>query len=518
MESVKKEVQIIKPTAQNGKTDKIRVAAYCRVSTDSQDQLNSFFAQLKYYNDYVRGNENMELVDIYADEGITGTAMSKREDFKRLLKDSRNKKIDRVLVKSVTRFARNSLECIEAVRQLKSNGTSVLFENDNIDTERMNSEMILYIKSAFAQGEALSASKRMSTSIRMKMEDGTYIATQAPFGYRIENGELYVIPEEAEIVKEIFRLYLSGNGTNVIAKHFEANYPNNVMLWNRTTIRYILSNEKYIGDCMWQKSYTPNQLPLRNRPNRGERAKYYCEGTQEAIISKEDFKAVQALSEIRKEKYYKGTVSEKSFFYKKIVCRKCGWTYRKLIRSNNTFWTCSRKGLTVDVCRSWTYSEEEICAAFITVYNKLKQNEKIIIDETIAQLQVLKIKANSGNNAIGEIDVELATLGNEKRSYGNLYAKGIIDESIFVEKTDMLKKKMTELRSRRMKLINEDDDEKCIEQIRQLKKILSEGKQYLLKMDKQIFNSIVNKIYAEYDGSLTFVVMGDLELNVEVRR
>ena len=162
-----KEVKIIRPTSEMAKNSVLRVAAYCRVSTDSDDQVNSFIAQVKYYNDFIRLSDGMELVDIYADEGITGTSVSKREEFKRMIKDSRLGKIDRIYIKSVTRFARNSLECIENIRILKENGTSVYFENDGIDTDSMNSEMILFIKSAFAQSEALSGSKRVSTACRI---------------------------------------------------------------------------------------------------------------------------------------------------------------------------------------------------------------------------------------------------------------------------------------------------------------------------------------------------------------
>ena len=164
-EAIKKVVKIIRPTKGLCGDKKLRVAAYCRVSTSSVDQENSFIAQVKYYNDFLNRSENMELVDIYADEGITGTSTNKRDDFNRMIKDSSLGKIDRIFVKSVSRFARNSLECIENIRLLKSYGTTVLFENDAIDTETMNSEMILYIKSAFAQSESLSGSKRVSTAI-----------------------------------------------------------------------------------------------------------------------------------------------------------------------------------------------------------------------------------------------------------------------------------------------------------------------------------------------------------------
>ena len=182
-----REVKVIRATSEITDKNILRVAAYCRVSTDSDDQVNSFIAQVKYYNDFIRLSDGMELVDIYADEGITGTSVSKRDEFKRMIKDSRLGKIDRVYVKSVTRFARNSLECIENIRILKANGTSVYFENDGIDTETMNSEMILYIKSAFAQSESLSGSKRVSTACRMRMENGTFVTTCAPFGYKLEN-------------------------------------------------------------------------------------------------------------------------------------------------------------------------------------------------------------------------------------------------------------------------------------------------------------------------------------------
>ena len=168
-------VTVIAATTGN-KTDKIRVAAYCRVSTDKTDQVNSFITQMRYYTDYIKSNTKMILIDIYADEGISGTLMDKRDEFKRLLKDCKNRKIDRVLVKSVTRFARNSLECIEAVRELKSYGVSVFFENDKIDTENMNSEMLLYIKSAFAQNESMSLEANRGCGV-------LYLDTVTPDGF-----------------------------------------------------------------------------------------------------------------------------------------------------------------------------------------------------------------------------------------------------------------------------------------------------------------------------------------------
>ena len=302
MNTAVKEVQVIKATKTGEKAEKIRVAAYCRVSTDKDDQLNSFFAQMMYYRDYVRGNDKMVLVDIYADKGITGTELAKRDEMKRLIRDCKHKKIDRVLVKSVTRFARNSLECIETIRTMKSCGVSVLFENDHIDTETMNSEMMLYIKSAFAQSEATSASKRMSTSIRMKMEDGTYYNTSRPYGYKWEDRNLVIVPEEAEIVREIFSMYLSGESFNSIIATIQPRTPERK--WSPYSIGYVLTNEKYVGDILWQKSFTPSVLPLRKRYNRGEMPKYLCNDAHQAIISREDFSIVKRLMSERKEKFY----------------------------------------------------------------------------------------------------------------------------------------------------------------------------------------------------------------------
>lgn len=515
MNTAVKEVQVIKATKTGEKTEKIRVAAYCRVSSDKDDQLNSFFAQMRYYRDYVRGNDKMVLVDIYADEGITGTELAKRDEMKRLIRDCKHKKIDRVLVKSVTRFARNSLECIETIRTMKSCGVSVLFENDHIDTETMNSEMMLYIKSAFAQSEATSASKRMSTSVRMKMEDGTYFNTSRPYGYKWEDRNLIIVPDEAEIVKKIFALYLQGYGVNAIAKIIH-NTGRDEYEWDRQKIRYILTNEKYIGDTMWQKNFTPAVLPLQSRPNRGELPKYYCEGTQEAIVSKEDFIAVKNLMQERKEKHYKYYRNEKKLFYRKIKCRHCGWSYRARQIQNGYIWECPKKGLAGGECNSRSFTDTDLFCSFIKVYNILRQNKHVLLDETISQLQTLKVKSNYGNNVIAEIDEKIAIFGRQNNLYGQMLANGVIDEVTYHEKADNLKGQITELRSRRMKIINDDDEETCIEQLRQLRKIVEESPDYLDEMDTVLFGKIVKLIYAEEDGALSFVIKGDLELKVYV--
>lgn len=328
------EVKILKPI-EYGCVQKQRVAAYCRVSTDGEDKVNSFMAQIQYYTDYIRSKPDMQLVDIYADEGITGTSIDKRDEFKRLLRDCENKKIDRVLVKSVTRFARNSLECIETVRKLRLCGVSVFFENDNIDTEKINSEMILYIKSAFAQGEALSASKRMAKSNRMRMENGTYMSSSAPYGYRFEDKKLIIVPEEAEVVREIFKLYLSGVGSNKIESLL--NKTHRERRWTQQGVRYILTNEKYVGDSLYQKRYSPCTLPYSLRVNRGEHPKYLYSNTQEPIVTREEFETVGRMIDAKKEKYCKPQRKDKSLYIKRIVCAHCGWAYKMVIKRGKRY-------------------------------------------------------------------------------------------------------------------------------------------------------------------------------------
>ena len=509
-----KEVKVIKSTKNRKDEERLRVAAYCRVSSDAEDKLNSFFAQVKYYNDYIREREDMVLVDIYADEGITGTEIQKRDDFKRMLKDAKDGKIDRILVKSVTRFARNSLECIETVRMLKSNGVSVFFENDNIDTECMNSEMILYIKSAFAQGEAMSASKRMQTSVHMRMADGTYVAPSVPFGYRLVNNELEIVPEEADIVREMFRMYLSGEGTNMIARKFtERGRP-----MSESSVKYILSNERYAGDCLLQKHYTPEILPLRRKPNKGELPKYLYTNSHQALIKREEFEAVALLRKQREEIHYKGKSKEKDFFSGKLYCRQCRWVYKRRYDKDGTrYWLCSKKGKGLEKCHAPRFSDREIWLGFRKMFNTLKGNSKTVLDTTIAQLQMFKDKINGGKSEIGDIDRELVSLGEQNNTYNTLFMQGIIDNATYFEQTDQLKRRMYELRCRRKKLVEEDEEEINLEKLRELKGLV-QNHEYVTETDETLFNNLVMKILIEQNGDMVFCLKCGLELKVSIKR
>jgi len=509
-------VKVIQPTtAQIEQQKKQRVGAYCRVSTDSDDQANSFSAQLKYYSDYIKTNPDLEFVDIYADEGITGTCINKRDEFKRMMKDAYNGKLDRIFVKSVSRFARNSLECIEAIRNLNSLGVTVMFENDNIDTKTMNSELILYVKSAFAQSEALAGSKRVSTAVRMKMENGEFVTYNAPYGYKLDKKNfLVVVPEQAEVVKRIFDLYLSGNGVGRIVKILnDEGIKGSSGKWTIAGINYILTNEKYIGDSLLQKTYTPQMLPLRNIPNKGEVDKYYIRNSHQGIVSREIFELTQ---QRMKQVTCERKPAQKHFFTGMLICEECGWAYKRKVQNDIVYWVCSRKNMAGDSCGGKNISEEEIKKAFVLMYNKLRRFEKEIIGKTLSQLLNLREKVTGQNNEITQIDIEIASLCNKNNTYTELHIKGIIDDVSYIERTSELKYKITELRNKRLKLLNTNEDEQLIENIKLLKETLEDSPVVILEFNYSLFSSIIEKIIVGNNDSVTFVLKGGLHLGIKL--
>ncbi len=513
-EAIKKDVKIIRPTKGLCGDKKLRVAAYCRVSTSSVDQENSFIAQVKYYNDFLNRSENMELVDIYADEGITGTSTNKRDDFNRMIKDSSLGKIDRIFVKSVSRFARNSLECIENIRLLKSYGTTVLFENDAIDTETMNSEMILYIKSAFAQSESLSGSKRVSTAIRMKMENGEYFNYTVPLGYKAENRKLVPIPEEAKIVRRIFREYIGGKGIGkIVADLNKDSVPGKP--WGVNRIRYILSNEKYCGDSLFQKKYTPPTLPLRSIKNKGEMPKYYVEKTHEVIIDKETFHTVKQMFDRNMLIYAKRQKRKIENFAGRLICGDCGWVYKKRTVGSEPTWICSKNGVAGQRCKTHPLSEGALKKSFVFMYNRLQQHRELIIKEAYQKLSELRKTFFNSSSAVLDIDTELAELAEQNAMYVRFHLQKIIDEITFIEQTGEIKRRINELRSRRIKLMNNNEEERCIELLREAMQELEELPQAILLFNFNIFDKLVNKV-AVMPDSLVFELRCGIKLREKI--
>ncbi len=306
------QVKIIAPQTQEA--EHLRVAAYCRVSSDSKDQLHSYAAQIRNYTEGIAQHDGWELVDVYADEGLTGTRMDQRDDFNRMMRDCRKGKIDRILVKSVSRFARNTRDCLSALRELFAMGVSVRFEKENIDTKTLTTELMVRVSGSLAQQESISISANQKISYQRRMERGEFITCSAPYGYRIiDKKNLEIIPEEATTVQWIFDAYLNGLSAEWIADQLTRRGIENTNTrkpWTAYGIRYILRNEKYIGDALGQKKFTKG-FPFFRKRNHGEQERYYVENTHLPIIEREQFEksAESSATESEKEETDKKSIS-----------------------------------------------------------------------------------------------------------------------------------------------------------------------------------------------------------------
>ena len=261
---------------------KLRVAAYCRVSTDSEEQINSYKNQLAYYTEKIGGNPAWKMAGIYADEGITGTSMKHREDFKRMLRACREGRIDLILCKSVSRFGRNSVDVLRTIRALRERGIGVMFEKEAVDTRTMNSELILAFHSAFSQSESESISGNVRWGLRKAYENGTISIGPNLYGFRKgQDGGVEIDEEKATVIRQIARWFLDGDSLHAIADKLAQRHipsPKGKETWSTATLRSLLTNEKYKGDALLQKTYRPSLFSDRAVQNDGDLPKYYVEG------------------------------------------------------------------------------------------------------------------------------------------------------------------------------------------------------------------------------------------------
>lgn len=495
---------------------RIRVAAYCRVSSDSSDQLHSFSAQVQYYNKLIRENQTMELVDIYADEGITGLKTAKRDDFNRLVNDCCKGRIDRVLTKSVSRFARNTADALMYARMLREHGVTILFEKENIDTAFLSSELLLALSGAQAQEESVSISRNIRWSVERRMKNGTYLASSVPYGYELRNGALQICEREAETVRFIFRSFLSGIGKKDIADALNtSNTPKRFAsdTWRINTIHYILTNERYIGDALLQKSYTTDTLPFTRKRNAGEKAQYYAENMNLPIIAKEDFEAVQRIIHGRTSNRSKQT---EYVLGKKIRC-KCGAAYTPIRVNGKQYWGCLRHKLDAGLCDSPRIPEAELFEAFITMVNKLCNLRASVILPAISQMERLQMKADGKFARIREIDREIAELSNKNLVLARLNGKGILRTAEYAEQSTALNQKMNLLRAERRRALQEQSDN-ALTGLHRLNDALMAMRSPLCQFDKSLFDQIVEEMNVPDAQSVCFRVIGGLTLRETVNR
>ena len=433
-----------------------RVAAYARVSTNSEEQLTSYEAQVKHYTEYIKSREHTDhwqYVDVYTDKGITGTSTAKREGFNRMMQDALAGKIDLIITKSVSRFARNTVDTLTAIRRLKEHGVEVYFEEQNIYTLDGKGELLLTIMSSIAQEESRDISENVTWGIRKRFADGKVSMPYKRFmGYRRgEDGAPEIVEAEAQIVRGIFRRFLEGATSTMIVKELnEDDVPcpacksrlcegeigadqadRKKARWSASTVESILTNEKYKGDAILQKTYCTDYIQKTFVENDGsEIPKYYAQNSHPAIISSEIFDLAQMELEWRKS--LNGSYSGKSCFASRVVCGDCGAFYgSKVWHSTDAYrrviWRCNGKYIGEKKCSMPYVTQEELEKAFVSVMQRVIREKEAI---TAACRETLE-----GINT-AELDAKVAQLENEANSVAERL-RGLVEDNARVCKNQM---------------------------------------------------------------------------------
>ena len=374
-----------------GEPVKRRTACYARVSTDHEDQANSYEAQVDYYTNYIKSRSDLEFVSVYADEGISGTSTAHRKGFNKMVEDALAGKIDLILTKSVSRFARNTVDSLTTIRKLKEVGCEVFFEKENIWTFDSRGELLISIMSSLSQEESRSISLNTTWGQRKRMADGK---VSVPFGRfmgydRGEDGSLVINEEQAVVIRKIYAYFLQGMTTNMIAKKLTQEgikTPGGKEKWYKTTVKSILTNEKYRGDALLQKTFTTDYLTKKKKVNEGEVPQYYVENDHNAIIDPAVFDRVQREMQNRIDR--KGSVH---IFSGRIICGECGGCYgSKVWHSNDKYrrviWQCNHKFDGEQKCYTPHLTEDQIQNAFLIAANKAIKGR----DEAIAAFEAAK--------------------------------------------------------------------------------------------------------------------------------
>lgn len=506
-----KNITIIPPS--EGKPDILRVAAYCRVSTDFKEQELSYASQIRNYTELISHHDGWELVDIYADEAVSGTKTDKREDFNRLLADCRKGKIDRVLVKSISRFSRNTKDCLAALRELMRLGVSVQFEKENIDTGTLTTELMVSVSGSLAQQESISISQNIRQGYRRRMERGEYITNKPPYGYRnAGGGKLEIVPEEAEVIRWVFESYLNGRSPASIAaemnrKGIKKKYGKSI--WRKKAIVDWLTNEKYTGNTLCQKTFKTG-FPYIAVKNQGELDQFYIENCHPAIISREMFDRVQSRMEQRKVCLSAPLQYPLS---KKLACGNCGATlYRNISRTGNATWICSRHMSDAADCPAMPVWERDVYTAFIRMYNKLRLLEGIILQPALRQMEDLENAVQWKNPAMMEINRAIAQAAEQNHKISTLRAKGLLDTDACAAKLAALDAQLTQLRAKRRMLLKNDDINEAAEALRQTVDVLHQGPERLTEFDSELFADLVERIVTDSSHGLRFRLKGGFEV------
>lgn len=497
-----------------------RVAAYCRVSTDSSDQANSLENQQKYFSEYIERNPLWEIYDIYVDEGISGTTTSKRVAFNRMIEDAENKKFDLIITKEISRFARNTLDSIAYTRKLKEIGVGVIFMNDNINTLDSDGELRLTIMSSIAQDESRKTSERVKWGHRRRMEQGVVFGRDM-LGYDVKNGKLYINEEGAEAVRKIFHKYLNeGKGTNIISKELrEEGIKTSTYMkdWSYTVIMRILRNEKYCGDLIQQKTYTPDYLSHKKKKNDGKLEYVTIRNHHEPIISRDIFEATQREIERRKNLMVKeNNFGNRYALSGKIRCGKCGAAYtrnRKKLKSGreNITWNCGSKAkygvkkiLTngdIQGCSNKLINDRDVKAILQSIVKDIFADKSELIESIVKTISAV-LESDCSRENITYFENAIEKNKRKKERLLDMCLNGDIKTSDYREASERLNSELATLEE---KLKNEkihqsvmNDKEKVLNEIWNYINLLSIGE----KWDEIFYRNIVDKIVVHENRQL----------------
>ena len=532
----KRTVSVIEPQTSilvdKEKYHQKRVAAYCRVSTDSEEQLTSYQNQVRVYTEMIAANKEWEFAGLYADEGISGTRADKRPEFQRMIRDCQNGKIDYIITKSVSRFARNTVECLEYVRSLKAQGIGIFFEEQNIDTLKNESELYLVIYAGFAQSESESISKHITWTYRKKFEEGKVSFQYKNFlGYRKgADSQPEIVPEEAAIVERIYEMFLAGQPVKVIAQTLQAEkieIPGKNLSFSKNMIMNILRNEKYCGDCILQKTVTVDCISKTRKVNQGEAPMYIVENNHPAIISREVFNRAQE-ELIRRQalraKSDKTSITATGKYSKYALtevlqCAECGSRYRRVTWTahgrKKIVWRCiSRLDYGTKHCKdSITVEEEALHGAVVRALNRFHTEDestyltlmKATIGEAIGinggseEIDLLTRRIDTLNKRMLDLVNETVAAGKDVESSEDEF-KGISDQ--------------IEQLNRRIAAIQENVHKDGSRQARleEIQNIIAERNANETQYDDSIVRQMIECIKVHSDGRLTIIFGGGYEI------
>ena len=489
----------------------MRVAAYCRVSTDDEDQLNSYRSQVAYYTELINKREDWTFAGIYADEGITGTKTEKREEFQLLINECMNGNVDMIITKSISRFARNTLDTLRYVRMLKEKNVAVFFEEENINTLTMDGELLLTILSSVAQQEVENISANVKKGLKMKMQRGELVGFQGCLGYDYdkETKSISINEKEAEIVRYIFKRYAEGAGGYTISRELRAlghktKYGGRT--WPESTIRGILRNEKYKGDLLMGKTFTVDPISKRRLANFGEEDKFYLTEHHEGIVSAELFEQVQKILNRRGMPRRVGSNGVREKFSRKYsfsCITKCGFCGGSMTRRcwhsgtkhSKPMWQCvtSTKGGRRFCPDSKGIEEEQIEEAFVESYKRFCVDYSDVMDEFLQRVEH-SLSENSVLKEIDKIKRDTMFLEEKKKKLLDLRLDNLLKTEDFDLKYSEISAKIEENKTRLEELREAEERRSLInERILEFRRLLQKN-EILSKFDRTILESVIENV------------------------